>query len=357
MKKNTYINLLLPLLWLTLSLQCRAQSDDESSVQLQTVVIAYVTSWTNEMPDPNVMTHINYAFGHVSETFDGVRIDNPERLKMIVNLKQQNPELKVLLSIGGWGSGRFSEMAALKENREKFANDCRRVVQEYGLDGIDIDWEYPTQSTANISSSPDDTANFTRLMGDLRRTLGSGKLLTAATVCDAQYIDFKDCIGYLDLVNVMAYDMNDGTDTHHAALYPSELSGDCTSSEAVEAHLKAAVPKEKLVMGMPFYGKGDREDAGVKAFLETGVLPDGYEHRWSEESQVPYVVNDKGRFVWGDENVRSLMAKCQYILDHGLRGGMYWDYASDNPRHEFSQTLYLSLMKNHKATAPQKILK
>ena len=318
----------------------------------QMVVVAYVTSWTNEVPDPHVMTHINYAFGHVSETFDGVRIDNPERLKMIVNLKQQNPKLKVLLSIGGWGSGRFSEMAALKDHRERFANDCHRVIEEYGLDGIDIDWEYPTQNSAGISSSPDDTANFTLLMGDLRKTIGSGKLLTAATVCDAQYIDFKDCIGYLDLVNVMAYDMNNGTDTHHAALYPSEIAGDCTSSEAVEAHLKAGVPKEKLVMGIPFYGKGDREDAGVKTFLETGVLPDGYECRWSEESQVPYVVNAEGRFVWGNENVKSLMAKCQYIYDHGLRGGMYWDYASDNPQHEFSRTLCLSLMKNHEATAP-----
>ena len=98
-------------------------------------------------------------------------------------------------------------------------------------------------------------------------------------------------------------------------------------------------------MGVPFYGKGNREDAGMKAFRETGVLPEGYERRWSEESKVPYIVNDKGEFVWGGEDVRSLTAKCQYILDHGLRGGMYWDYANDNPQHEFSQTLQRMLMK------------
>ena len=328
MKRISFVLMLLTMAW---TVKSQAQKPGM-------VVGAYVTSWTDEVPDPNVMTHINYAFGHVNDSFDGVRIDNPERLKMIVGLKQQNPKLKVLLSIGGWGSGRFSEMAASKENRQKFANDCLRVVKEFGLDGIDIDWEYPTQSTANISASPEDTDNFTLLMGDLRRAIGNDKLLTAATVCDAQYIDFGSCIDYMDLINVMAYDMSEG-EAHHSALYPSEISGECTSSKAVEAHLKAGVPKAKLVMGVPFYGKGNREDAGVKAFRETGVLPEGYERRWSEESQVPYIVNAKGEFVFGGEDVKSLTAKCQYILDHNLRGGMYWDYANDNPQHEFSQTL------------------
>ena len=116
------------------------------------VVVAYVTSWTNEIPDPSVMTHINYAFGHVSDSFDGVRIDNPERLRMIVGLKKKNPNLKVMLSIGGWGSGRFSEMAASEKNRTAFVNDCRRIVDDFKLDGIDIDWEYPThRMTPTIS--------------------------------------------------------------------------------------------------------------------------------------------------------------------------------------------------------------
>ena len=117
------------------------------------VIVAYVTSWTNEVPDPTTMTHINYAFGHVNDTFNGVRIDNPERMRMVVGLKAQNPALKVMLSVGGWGSGRFSEMAATAETRMAFAKDCKRVVEEFGLDGIDIDWEYPTQSQAKISSS------------------------------------------------------------------------------------------------------------------------------------------------------------------------------------------------------------
>ena len=55
------------------------------------VIVAYVTSWSNIVPEPQYMTHINYAFGHVNESFDGVRIDNEERLKQIVDLKKQNP--------------------------------------------------------------------------------------------------------------------------------------------------------------------------------------------------------------------------------------------------------------------------
>ena len=315
------------------------------------VVVAYVTSWTQEIPDPATMTHINYAFGHVNDSFDGVRIDNPERLRMIVGLKEKNPGLKVMLSIGGWGSGRFSEMAASEKNRKAFVKDCRKVVGDFKLDGIDIDWEYPTQSSAGISSSPDDTGNFTLLMRDLRRALGNKKLLTAATVCDAKYIDFRSCVQYMDFVNVMAYDMGNPP-RHHAALFPSPVSSHITASQAVEEHLKAGVPASKLVMGMPFYGRGNREDSGLKEYDRTGILPKGYEKRWDDVGKVPYIANEKGELVRGYDNSRSLAEKCQFILDHHLRGGMYWDYASDNSQGDERTTLYLSLLKNKKATLP-----
>ena len=316
-----------------------------------TVVVAYVTSWTREVPDPSTMTHINYAFGHVNDTFDGVRIDNPDRLRMIVGLKAQNPALRVMLSVGGWGSGRFSEMAATDETRLAFARDCKRVVEEFGLDGIDIDWEYPTQSQAKISSSPEDTGNFTLLMRDLRRVLGKRRLLTAATVSTAEYIDFRSCIQYMDFVNVMAYDMGNARG-HHASLYNSPHAGYCTSERAVQSHLKAGVPREKLVMGVPFYGKGSRDDEGLRQYRRTGRLPEGYAEHWDDEGKFPYITNAEGEFVWGYENARSLAEKCQYILDQHLRGGMYWDYASDNAQGDERRTLYLSLLQQKKGTIP-----
>ena len=313
------------------------------------VVVAYVTSWSEVMPDPQYMTHINYAFGHVNESFNGVKIDNEERLRQIVDLRKQKPELKVLLSIGGWGSGRFSEMAANDEYRRAFAADCDRVVKEFALDGIDIDWEYPTSSMANISSSPDDTENFTLLMQDIRAAIGNEKELTLATVASARYIDFKAILPSVDFVNIMAYDMA-SSPKHHSALYPSGHSGDITSDGAVTAHLKAGVPPSKLVMGMPFYGRGGDGYPSFQDYNKVGNTDTQYTEKWDEVAQVPYLADKNDTLVFGFENPRSLAIKCQYILDKDLLGGMYWDYSGDNEQGDLRRTVAENLLgKPHKA--------
>ena len=313
------------------------------------VVVAYVTSWSEVMPDPQYMTHINYAFGHVNESFNGVKIDNEERLRQIVDLRKQKPELKVLLSIGGWGSGRFSEMAANDEYRRAFAADCDRVVKEFALDGIDIDWEYHTSSMANISSSPDDTENFTLLMQDIRAAIGNEKELTLATVASARYIDFKAILPSVDFVNIMAYDMASAP-KHHSALYPSGHSGDITSDGAVTAHLKAGVPPSKLVMGMPFYGRGGDGYPSFQDYNKVGNTDTQYTEKWDEVAQVPYLADKNDTLVFGFENPRSLAIKCQYILDKDLLGGMYWDYSGDNEQGDLRRTVAENLLgKPHKA--------
>lgn len=313
------------------------------------VVVAYVTSWSEVMPDPQYMTHINYAFGHVNESFNGVKIDNEERLRQIVDLRKQKPELKVLLSIGGWGSGRFSEMAANDEYRRAFAADCDRVVKEFALDGIDIDWEYPTSSMANISSSPDDTENFTLLMQDIRAAIGNEKELILATVASARYIDFKAILPSVDFVNIMAYDMASAP-KHHSALYPSGHSGDITSDGAVTAHLKAGVPPSKLVMGMPFYGRGGDGYPSFQDYNKVGNTDTQYTEKWDEVAQVPYLADKNDTLVFGFENPRSLAIKCQYILDKDLLGGMYWDYSGDNEQGDLRRTVAENLLgKPHKA--------
>lgn len=317
------------------------------------VVVAYVSSWSRVMPDPTLMTHIFYAFGHVNESFNGVGIDNPDRLRAIVALKKQNPKLKVVLSVGGWGSGRFSEMASSDKNRETFAKSCRKAVDEYGLDGIDIDWEYPTQKSAGISASPDDTKNFTLLMRDLRKALGKKYELSCATVASGDYIDFKDCIQYLDFVNVMAYDMGNPP-RHHSPLYKSELSGGMTTEQAVESHLKKGVPASKLVIGMPFYGRDGKE---YSQWSKNKNLKIDAQEKWSEASKVPYLESKDGKMVFGYENTRSLAIKCQYAIDNHLRGAMYWEYAEDDSQLDFARTVALSILKNHKGTmAPKRIL-
>ncbi len=312
------------------------------------IVVAYVTSWSDVVPDPRYMTHINYAFGHVNEQFSGVRIDNEEHLQKIVKLKEQNPGLRVLLSIGGWGSGRFSEMAANETYRRAFAEDCNRVVKEFGLDGIDIDWEYPTSSMANISSSPTDTENFTHLMREIRTAIGHRKELTLATVASAKYIDFKAILPFIDFVNVMAYDMASAP-KHHSALYPSAHSGDITSDQAVAAHLQAGVPPSKLVMGMPFYGRGGNGYPRFQDFNKMGNVDAEFTEKWDSTAQVPYLVNKNDTLVFGFENARSLGIKCRYILEKDLLGGMYWDYSGDNEQGDLRRTVAEHLLgREHK---------
>lgn len=304
------------------------------------VIVAYVTSWTDEIPDPSVMTHINYAFAHVNDTFDGVRVDNPDRLKEIVALKAKNPALNVMVSVGGWGSGRFSEMASDDGRRMSFAEDCLRLVEEFGLDGIDIDWEYPTSDAAGISASPEDRENFNLLMRDLRSVLGPDRLLTLASSAYAEYIDFRSCMCYLDFVNVMTYDMADAP-KHHSPLYASEnTKGSCEG--AVKAHVEAGVPVYRLVLGVPFYGRGGEV---MKSRDYKDIRPEGeFVEMWDDVAQAPYIADKDGNLVLGYDNPRSLTLKCGFIKENGLLGAMYWDYAGDNGSGDLQKTLSKELL-------------
>lgn len=304
-------------------------------------VIAYVTSWSNVMPDPTYMTHINYAFGHVTETFDGVHVDNPERLLQITALKKEAPHLKVLLSIGGWGSGRFSEMAMDEQLRLSFAKDCKRVVDELNLDGIDIDWEYPTRGGAGISQHPDDTENYTLLMRDIRQAIGPDKLLTQATVWSANYMDHKALDQYIDFTNVMSYDMGNPP-YHNAALYRSEMVGRGCADDAIQHHLDAGIPKHKLVMGMPFYGRAVEGFKRPKDLTRAFEM-EGYTAHWDNIAKVPYLTDSTGVVAYCYDDDRSLKIKSEYILEKGLLGAMYWEYSGDNEAGDLQRIVFETL--------------
>ncbi len=320
MRRLTAFSIFLIFLHNTLSAQVKPESSK--------IIVAYVTSWSKIIPDPNLITNINYAFGHVNSSFNGIRIDNSERLKEIVTLKKQSPTLKVQLSVGGWGSGGFSEMASTDSSRNLFAKDCKRVVDEFLLDGIDIDWEYPTADYAGITASANDTDNFTELMKAIRREIGKSKLLTLATVANAQYINFKNIIDDVDFVNIMAYDMASAP-FHHAGLYKSKFTKDISVAEAVDLHVKEGVPVQKLVLGIPFYGRGNKEIGGFIDYNKIIGLKN-YEEKWDTVAKAPYLVNEEGVFVCSFENARSISEKAKFIKQKGLLGAMYWDYAGDD---------------------------
>ncbi|MDR0728654.1 MAG: ThuA domain-containing protein [Prevotellaceae bacterium] len=332
---------------------CKGAFDDATQNQLfvnalqwlaglhRKTIVAYVTSWSDIMPDPAYMTHINYAFGHVNRTFDGIRIDNPDRLRALAALKQEAPQLRVLLSIGGWGSGRFSEMAAVDSLRIAFSRDCRRIIDEFGLDGIDIDWEYPTSSGAGISHSPEDTKNYTLLMRDIRAAIGNRHLLTLASSAGAGYIDFPAIEPCIDFVNIMTYDMGQAP-KHHAAMYRSEMTGWKSCDEAVAAHRSAGLPASKLVLGVPFYGRarGDLPD-----FIDYAKITalNGYTPMWDDTAKCPYLTNSHGDVVCSYETPQSIAIKCQYVIREKLRGMMYWDYAADDADGTLRKSVYNGL--------------
>ncbi|SHF73462.1 glycoside hydrolase family 18 protein [Dysgonomonas macrotermitis] len=308
------------------------------------VVLAYVTAGSDIMPDPNYVTHINYAFGHVSETFNSIDIDNEARLRQIAALKSTYPHLKVMLSVGGWTSGRFSEMAASVINRRSFVNDCKRVIDEFGLDGVDLDWEYPTSSVAGISSSSDDTDNFTLLMKEIRGVIGEDRLLTLASACTAQYYDFKAIDQYIDFVNIMTYDMG-RPPFHNAPLHRSEFTSDLSIEESVQAHVAAGISLDKLTLGMPFYGHVIKELGDFINYKDIHTLDEKYTRKWDDEGKVPYFTDKDGYFVCSFDNAESLAYKCRYALNRGMLGVMYWEYNGDDAEGTLRKTVYNTVMK------------
>ena len=337
--KNIFLHLFIFIVFLLGA--CSSGEVANKAPESALIALGYVTSWSEVMPDPAHLTHINYAFGHVNETFDGIRIDNEDRLRTIIELKKQKPSLKILLSVGGWGSGGFSEMAAVGKNRQSFAADCKRVVDQFGLDGIDLDWEYPTHSWGGIASSPEDYGNYTLLTIDIRKAIGNEKLLTMATLADADpIIDYETLVHYKDFFNIMTYDLAMLSATappgHHAGLYRSEFTNRISVEEAVDKHVAAGIPIDKLVLGIPFYGRGQR--------INISELPEGYTIHWDDVAKASYVTNAEGVFVYTYECMHSIEYKCEFIMKRGMLGAMYWSYGNK----EFSDAVYNGLMNDKK---------
>ena len=316
---------------------------------METMIVAYVVSWKNSNPDPTHVTHINYAFGSVIGNCDKVGVTNPNRLRNIVELKNAKSDLKVLLSIGGWGAGGFSEMARDKTKRMSFAVDCKRVVDEFNLDGIDMDWEYPTQNAGGrIAAHPDDTKNFTLLMRDIRAATGNNKLLTFASPC-ANYVDFKEVEPYVDFINIMAYDMASHP-YHQAGLYRSQFTEWMSCEESVMAHYKAGIPMDKLTLGIPFYGRrhssivpsGDNA-ISYSDIVNTMLNNPAYTKKWDDCAKAPYMTNTSGSFILTYDDEESIAEKCKFIRKHGMLGAMFWEFDHDDSNGRLRNAVFRGL--------------
>jgi len=305
------------------------------------VVVGYATSWDSIMPNPAYLTHINYSFTFIKDDFESLDIENTERLAEIVALKDRYPHLKVLLSLGGWGAGNFSEMAASEEHRRNFCKNCRDALQRYRLDGIDMDWEYPTTSVAGISSSMADKKNFTLLMKDMREALGADRLLTVAAASNARYVDWEDVLPYIDWVNNMSYNM--GTPPYHnSPMYRSSMTVQEIGENwdgSVRCFFEKGVPYDKLVMGLPFFGHDANEIINYR-----DIPFEGLTREWDNIAKVPYLVDASGKMVITYDDPESLQIKLDYILQKRFLGAMYWNIEADDDDWTLSKLVASALL-------------
>ena len=327
--------------------------------------------------DAAKLTHINYAFANVKDgrLVEGFAHD-AENLRVLTGLRARNPELRVLVSVGGWTwSKGFSDAALTAESRRRFCESAVAYVKRHDLDGLDVDWEYPGLPGDDNPYRPEDRANFTALMTDLRAHLdaaaaGSDKryLLTFAAGAFPDYLAhaaMNEVAGVVDFVNLMTYDFRvPGAEPeagHNANLlaHPKDASGS-SADRAVRDFLAARVPARKLVLGVPFYGRaweveGDYGPLYVpgkaakgfgsgrySALRELPTQP-GWLRLWDDAAQAPWLWNPEKKLFVSYEDPRSLRLKCALVRERGLGGVMFWEYSEDGGG-ELLRTLYEELM-------------
>jgi chitinase len=308
------------------------------------------------------LTHINYAFVNVLGNRAVLSNEKTDtiNLRLLNELKHRNPDLKILISIGGWSwSENFSDAVLTDTSRKAFAASAVDMVRKYGIDGVDIDWEYPGRpgEEGNVFR-PEDKQNFTLMFAELRKELDKlakktkrKMLLTTATGGFPQFLETTD-MGkaqvYLDFVNLMTYDIySDKYAGHHTNLYASAVNPTGLSADrAVKAYLAAGVPAEKLVMGIAFYSRRflveDSLGTGLGAkivkqsfgrgytFVKDSMINQhGYKPYWDDQAKAPYLFNAARKEFLTYDDERSVQEKCAYVKTHKMGGVMFWEYSSD----------------------------
>jgi chitinase len=360
---------------LALSSGVLAAGDPQTGSSRPFRVVGYYADWTAaryplaDIP-ADKLTHVNYAFGKigpdnrltwnaaaaVERVYPGDCSDPgcPHGLfNQITLLKRKQPHLKFLISVGGWtDSAPFYEMAATDASRQTFAQSCAEFLKTYPqFDGIDIDWEHPVVGGLQ-PGQPRDAHNYVLLLGALRSAIGTGKLLTVAVPASARGIDpleYADMAPLLDWVNVMTYDFHSGGTMagFNSALYnhddPSNPKRN--THDAVQAILAKGVPRAKLVVGVPFYGRGWRgvesssvwstgtgtlQVGGYKVIAASFLKNPGFVRYWDDVAKVPWLYNAETKEWITYEDPQSMRIKGEYVAAQTLGGAMFWELSNDD---------------------------
>lgn len=399
--------------------------------------IAYRLADSTQCPAPEVpaakITHLNHAFARISKTghlvsgypghdfgpgfpeegpgnLDESWSRNGSNFAAYQDLKAAFPHLKTLVSVGGWEwSDNFSDMAASKEIRQRFCKSSAAFISRFGFDGLDIDWEYPNGGGHEHNSKrPDDIANFTIFIEELREALekqssnspGRSYLLSAATGANPEktlLMDYRRLGQAFDFINVMTYDFMgewDRQSGHHASIHkPVTSTGEVRTwaSASIDAHEKAGLAPAQINLGLPFYGRQWRVASPCSAdgifspapqALQTGLasgisyreivalrsLGTVTEHRdcmasslfipWEvEKRQYPDSLPDAetlvefqpaGRVISHDSKA-CLVDKIHWARQRGLGGLMFWELGGDH-QGELVDTIHSIALANGAGT-------
>ncbi len=353
--------------------QCQAQPSANSTARRPLAVLAYYSGDATEIDAYNVqqLTHIIYSFCHL----DGNELlvgKGESIIRKLVSLKQKNPSLKILLSLGGWGGCKTcSDVFATAAGRDAFSRSVKAWTDKLGTDGIDLDWEYPAiEGHPGHPYKVEDRANFTELVISLRKALGKKQEISFAaggfTKFLEESIEWKKVMAVVDRVNIMSYDLINGYSTvtgHHPGLYSTAVQKE-SADNAVHYLLALGIPANKLVIGAAFYarvfegvdsvGHGLNRPGKFKSFIpykhfSTSITPElGYTFYWDDVAKAPYAYNaDKKLFATFDDSL-SLDLKTRYALDKGLNGIMFWELTLDKPEQGLLQAIDIARQRKRK---------
>jgi chitinase len=318
----------------------------------------------------NELTHLIFSFVHLKNNnlTVGSAADSIT-LRQLVALKKQYPHLKIMVSMGGWGGcAPCSKTFSTAKGRKKYAQSVKKVLDEYHLDGIDLDWEYPTiQGYPGHLFTPKDKEHVTDLFRRLRHTLGKDKIISFAAGGFNQYlrhaIDWRKVVPEVNYVNLMSYDLVNGYSKVTGLATPLYSSPGTPESvdNAVRYLDSLHIDMHKVVIGAAFYARVWKNVPDINhGLLQSGTFKQmvnyknfgsyfnpsrGFVSYWNKASQAPWYYSAKKHLFGTFDDLRSVQLKTNYAKKMGLGGIMFWELTCDKPEGGLLDAIYQAKLK------------
>ncbi|KAL7050542.1 hypothetical protein ACKWTF_004121 [Chironomus riparius] len=381
------------------------QAQAQTGPQHNKAVVCYISTWAVYRPDrgsysidnfdPNLCTIAIYAFAGLDIANDAIKSLDPWQdledgggkagFKRLTDYKKTHRHLKVLLAIGGWneGSRNYSDMAGDPTRRGKFVKQSVSYIKQHNFDGLDLDWEYPTQR----GGSPQDKEAFVLLVKELSTEFKKQKLYLSSAfgagkkTIDAAY-DVKKLAPYLDSMHIMCYDYFGAWDKKIGLNAPLSNDNELNVEFSIDYFIKLGAPLEKLMLGLPFYGRtfittqdgnlGDVSDDkgfpgpftrenGFMGYNEICQALSSTSEEWnsqwdveSSEALAKVQLANETRVVSYD-SPRSIANKVRYAMKKGLGGVMVWSVDTDDFLGECDDKINFDTFNDYRAEPKVKL--